>query len=403
VIVRYKGEHLMSGKVRSPDGDITPGGIVTYTVQDDWRWIVNTLGWVNPGNPIKPTSLAAATQSAMGQAWLPGGLATSGADGTIQGQSGYYLWPTEVRKTEAAVKALIQDNFDRLNRYYAQFPQLDGFRARNYRLGPNLKRGIDHVNAGGLPQVRMGTLDTYIVQMLTAGNLGLRFAQDLDEPIVDVDVYVPAQGPRLTVASGAVAAGSWSNTSPNATHATVGGPGDLAARMYDQVSTPRAGDTRTPFPSLDVIEVFKDAASGQIDWPETLSDAYRVEKYAPLRADVAATSYADALATIAEAAADALSDGAPSSGVSVTLSESKHFQYGGELGVHVGDWVTIATGDDRALEFTDQISECTLALTQDNGLVVTPVVGDKKLTPDQRFSRAIVRLARTLHRRSASQ
>lgn len=397
VLVRYKGEHLMSGKIRSPKGKIVAGNSVLYELQDDWRWLVNTLAWVNPNNPAQASSLGATDTDGMGQAWLPGGPTTAGADGTIQGQSGYYQFPSNVDMTESVVKNLIRANFDRLNRWSRGLAA--PFDARRYTIATDQGRGYSHRTAGDLPQVRNESIDTYILPLLKQAGLGIRLKQEVGATTVGIDVYQPKiYGQKLTVPSGIVTDGDWSYSSPNATNVLVGGPGDLAARLMRYFTANSAS-----FTTRDVIEVFKDAAGGQIDWPETLADAYRVEKYMQLRADIAPTSYADVLAGMVKGASDALTDGAPTSGVSVTLSETDRFSYGGPKGVHVGDTVTIATGDTRALEFTDTLSECTLKLSNDKGLEVTPVVGDKILDPNLRYARGIVALAMNLRRRSTAK
>lgn len=401
VIVRYKDEHLMSGKVRSPKGKITPGGTVGYELADDFRWLVGTGAWVNPTNPAPATSLSATDVAAMGQASLPGGPSTAGADGTVQGQSGYYQWPAGVDLTESVVKNLIRVNFDRLNRWSQNNapPPIAAFKARNYALAPDLGRGYSHRAAGDLPQVRNDSLDTYLIPLLRAAGLGIRFQQDPQSATVTVDIYQPKIYPqKLTVPSGIITDGDWSFTSTNATNVLVGGPGELAARIYRYFTAPAS-----TLGALDVVETFKDAAGGQIDWPATLSDAYRVEKYMQLRPDIAPASYAEVLDAMVKGAADSLADGAPTAGVSVSLSETARFSYGGPKGFHIGDTMTISTGDSRALEFTDTLTECELKATANEGLVVTPVVGDKILNPNLRYARAIVGLAMNLRHRSTAK
>lgn len=67
-----------------------------------------------------------------------------------------------------------------------------------------------------------------------------------------------------------------------------------------------------------------------------------------------------------------VAEGAPTYGFSLRLGETENFSYGGD-GVHVGDKVTVNAG---GLVKTDLLRSVTISWTVEEGLVVTPVVGE---------------------------
>ena len=160
-----------------------------------------------------------------------------------------------------------------------------------------------------------------------------------------LDCYTPRVYPRtLTESSKVVRDWSWYSTNPTATRVLVLGPGEGSGQLIVQRGAGGALETAWG----DVIEVVVDATSA-----ETIADM--------------------------EAIGDAALAGmGPTSGMSVTLAQTNTFRYTADragAGVSVGDLITMQVGP--GITETDVLREATLSLTADNGLTVTPTVGEK--------------------------
>jgi len=384
--VEYRGEHLMSGPVRNPEGPfIAPNGQVLINIQDDWRRLVNTYAWNVPNAPLAPLAL-----DANGQTTRPAGGPV--VEGTTDGQVGYYLWPdgsaaaggVSVDTSEAAVKHLIEVNLGRL-----PFTPLD--------VRPDLGRGGNPRAAGVLPNIRFLRLSEAIMPILEWSGLGVKVWQAPGTTEYSVDVWEPRSWSQpISAESGIVRDGRWSLQSPEATRAVVGGPGELAARAFWD------GGVDDDLEALygDVIEVFTDATGATLTWPDGLSEALKVAKYYLLRPEVADNDKSRFRGYLSGAGAQAREKAAPTSGLSLNLSETDAFHFGGPDGYHIGDQVTAGSA---GLTFSDRISECTLSLNSSDGLKVTPVVGEKKNEPNRQVARAIVGLATALRQSNASK
>lgn len=394
ITMQYRDVGLTSGMVRTKQGDLLPNGDVVFQLQGDWRVLPNTTALVAPGHPIMPTTLSAVDPTGWGQAWLPGGGSDAGPDGTIQGQTGYYLWPDGsaatggiyVAYSESAIKHLIQANaIARLG--------------RPLTIAPDLERGGDARAASMLPSVRMSKLEDALRPLLGWSGLGLRIMQEAMSDTITVDVYEPGSWDApLTVASGVVEDGGWSLNPPIATRVIVGGPGEIAARAFYSAADPALEDEYG-----DVIEVFRDATGASLNWPSSLADLYRVAKYYLLRPEVTSTDKALFTAYLSAAAQTGLNDGVPTTGVQATLSESETFYFGGVDGIQLGDTVTIKTGagaDEQ--EFTDVITEAKFSLTA-SGFTVEPILGIKSDDPTRALADAVAKLATSQRRLSTSR
>ena len=177
-----------------------------------------------------------------------------------------------------------------------------------------------------------------------------------------VDCYATATYPRtLTEASGVVQEWEWSWKDPAATRVIAGGKGEGVARAF-RSRTASATETAYGYS----WESFKDATDGDTD-----ADL-------DLRGDQ----------HLAEAAATA--------GLKVTLSETSIFRYDptGQRGVRVGDLVTVETAP--GVTVTDVLRECTLSWSADDGVKVTPQVGDRSDDPTLALTSAFASLARQL-------
>lgn len=191
---------------------------------------------------------------------------------------------------------------------------------------------------------RMKQLSEILLTAIDQAGIGVSVTQVGTRLVVDA--YVPKVYSRnLSLPARTVLTADWSRTDPTINVAITGGNLTGTSREFGRV---RAGDLEARFGYT--IESFVDAGSTE---SSTARDAEGTK---------------------------ALADGGPKSGLKLTLSESKSFRYGGENGVHVGDRVTVDLGDGATT--TDLLREVTLSYSRDNGLAVTPSVGDHEDDPD---------------------
>ena len=377
VRVTYLGAHLMSGVLRNPAGDIAVAGTVTFTIEDDFRLMGNTLGWIMPTATVRSQGqLSAASLSDHAQAWTD----AAGEPGLALG-SGYYRFDESITTAEAAVKDLIAKNMiDRLG--------------RPVQVEPNEGRGGDARAAGMLPSVRMARLDEAVADLLAWSGLGLRFRHDGVSQLITAEVWEPTTRPlTLTPESGTVIDGTWSLTDPAATRIVVGGPGEDVSRAFWSFT----GDGELEEEYGDIIEVFRDATGATLTWPEVLADQYRVAKYYGFRVS-------DALRIEFEAYLNAagrkgLAEGAPVTGLDLVLSETEQLAYG-PGGYDVGDIFTLVA---NGITFTDRVTEVELTEDATNGVTVTPRLGNRADDPDEALAVDVGRLAASQRRLSTNR
>jgi hypothetical protein len=177
-----------------------------------------------------------------------------------------------------------------------------------------------------------------------------------------LDCYVPRNYPHLlSPESGTIVGGNYSLSGPKATRVIVGGNGDGVARAFRTFS-----DAGREVDWNDVIEVMKDARD---------------------------SGSGDIYATRAN---EALSEGAPMAGLSLDLSETKHFRYGGD-GLHIGDLVTALINGQA---YADTLREVRLSWDK-SGDTVTPVIGERTDDPDLALAKRIRALQRDNNDRMA--
>jgi hypothetical protein len=192
---------------------------------------------------------------------------------------------------------------------------------------------------------------------LDAAGIGVSVQRDPATGNYLVDCYEPATYPRdLTEQSGVVQKWDWTETSPSATRAIAGNQGEAESRSFrSQVDSAREADWG------DIIEVFLDAR----DTDDATETDQRMDELLE-------------------------TEGAPTAGLSVELSETDTFRYG--TGVRVGDRVTLAVG---VTGVTDVLREAVLTWTAKGGLLVTPTVGQLDLQQSL-IPRAMHRMGKSL-------
>ena len=177
-----------------------------------------------------------------------------------------------------------------------------------------------------------------------------------------LDCYTPRDYPhRLSPENGTVTGGSYSLAGPKTTRVVVGGQGEGVDREFKGFAEP-ARETEWN----DIIETLQDARDS------SSGDVY------------------------ADRATQTLAEGAPLAGLSLELTETKHFRFGGD-GLHVGDRVTASV---RGQLFTDVLREARLSWDKD-GDTATPVVGERTDDPDVALAKRLRALQRDNNDRMA--
>lgn len=159
---------------------------------------------------------------------------------------------------------------------------------------------------------------------------------------------------ELSPGDATVAGGKYSLAGPTATRVVVGGQGEGTLRTFKG------------FPDLAresqwgrIIEVFRDARDSE------QGDVY------------------------AQRAAESLAEGAPMSALSLELSETKHFKYGG-AGLQRGDKVAAVV---NGIKITDTLREVALNFGAD-GDEATPIIGERTDDPTVTLAKQIRALKR---------
>jgi len=173
------------------------------------------------------------------------------------------------------------------------------------------------------------------------------------DPVVDVRAAALVPG-LLSDLTGVLEEYGWTRDAPSATRVAVGGAGEGTARdFYQQIDSAREEAWG------DIIETFKDARM------------------------------ADDGADMSIDAAEALADGAPTAGVSMSLVESERFRFGTTF--LVGDRVPVRVGP---LNLTERITSVQIEESAANGVVVTPHLGSIQDSPDAELGAQVAGVAR---------
>lgn len=171
-----------------------------------------------------------------------------------------------------------------------------------------------------------------------------------------VDVKLGDLFPRiLTPESGVLTDYQWTETAPEATRVVVGGGGQGVERVLRQYI-----DSALEAEFADIVEVFKDSRMAG-DVTDLKPDADQV-----------------------------LADGAPRASVKSTLAENSWFRFGE---YRVGSRVTVNVGP---VTVTDVIRSVVINDSADEGVRVTPSLGEVDDTAEKQLRRQLVRLSRAL-------
>lgn len=297
------------------------------------------------------------------------------------------LWTTQI--PAASVPTIGKSVSFGIEDYYRILGQLTGWSKPSAALsaqtdaydvrsgdGETVLKGYIAANAGRLPytvtmatnahrgatvygSVRFDKLIDALPPLALQAGLGIRIDQ-VGSALV-VDVYVPTDRSSRVLSEAAGTLTSWALNSggPSATAAIVATDGAGTARHFDQ---------------------FLDSATETL-WGE------RAEAFVDAR-DLNHTQTSE----VTQRGAQALADGAPQAGWSVTVAETDVVKYGKNL--FVGDRVAVQV--TPALAVVDILSECTLSWVPGAGATVTPQVGSSsgQSQPNRYLAKAVASVAK---------
>jgi hypothetical protein len=394
--VQYRGQHVLSGPIRSWQGDVLDNGTITYQVLDDICHLENTLLFVNPNNSLQAQSL-----SDLAQAWPEGPLTV----GTVDNQDAYYYWPDSLMTLAAVQPFPVPDDPEPITVYevaaetaikYVIQDQLGNRLGYNLNILPNRLRGGDVSDE--LPRIRFAPMNEIMTPLTKKSGLGVRIWQEPYGKVLNVDVVEAREWEQpLTAESGIIVSGSYQIRRPDVTRAIVMGNGETAARAFYGTEG-RGWVTEDEKRFGQIIEVPRDATAGDLKWPDDLADQYRVPKYYRFRVtDIEWQKY---LKYLKAAEQTGLDEGAARSSLSLRLAETDTFHYGGADGIQLGDQVTVIV---RGVEFKDVVTEAQITFTRENGLKVEPIIGQFEDDPDRMLLENVAAISRALRRLSTSK
>lgn len=220
-------------------------------------------------------------------------------------------------------------------------------------VAPNLDRGS--VIAGGI-QFRFHPLADRLFPAIEQAGLSVSVVQDGENGLV-VDVREPVTVRKpFSAEAGNLIDWSWSSSNPSATSVVVGGQGEGELRTLKEKKL-----TALIAQYGDNVETFVDAR----DSDDPVELAARMD--------------------------EVLAEGAPKNGLALTLANTKSAIYGTHY--RVGDKVTIQAG---ALQVTDTLQSAKFSWTRENGLVVTPEVGERTDDPDLQLAKKVRKLSQDM-------
>lgn len=301
-VVEYEDQPVMSGRIRTREGDSGPPGFATFQVIGDLRLLRQVLGWPVPTSPV----------------------ASQGQEHDVRSGT-----------AESVIKGYVTANM--VNRL-----------AMPVTVAANQGRGST-VTA----RLRFQPLAD-VLPIVDPAGIGVTIEQFGSGLLMDV--YATSTYPRALSEQGATVHNwTWSSADPEMTRVVVGGQGDGTARVFRSVVN---SSRETAW--HDIYEGFADAR------------------------DLDTTTELD------ERGGEILAENGPTAGLSLTLSESQGFRFGEHI--RLGDTIPVELAN--GVTVTDVLREVAINWSRDNGLVITPSVGDRTDDPDVILVRAVADLAR---------
>lgn len=240
--------------------------------------------------------------------------------------------------TEAVFRSALVANFSRLG-----VP---------WTVAPSLGRGIPDQRV----EFRFHPLAEKLIPLLDAANLLVQLSYHPTTAAVTVSLReAETLGRPLSELTGAFDDFDWSRNPPGATRATIGGAGEGVERQFLQVI-----NAELEADWGDIIETFKDSRM------------------------------ADASADLSVDGAEALAELAPTVGVGLDLQETDALRFGETF--LVGDRIPVKLGPLE--QFTERITQVQIDDTPEDGVKVTPRLGEIENSADAELGAIVARLAR---------
>lgn len=183
---------------------------------------------------------------------------------------------------------------------------------------------------------------------LDQSNLTVRIFQTATGMRLDVDESTVLRK-EVSIAAGTLTAYEWSSEVFDSTRAVIGGQDEGAARRFGFASSQSREDA-LGWPEevfVDARDIENDSELGGRGWERLLEDH-------------------------------------DTAGLSLTLTQTPSFRYG----VHykLGDTITVQTPSGPIV---DRINQVMISFTRDDGLIITPEVGDRSDDPDVKLAQHI--------------
>lgn len=208
---------------------------------------------------------------------------------------------------------------------------------------------------------RMHPLTDRLFPAVDLAGIGVRVVQIGAERVLQI-IEPVTRSRVITEGSGAIVDGSFQLTAPTVTRVVVGAGGEDVARVFreyiDTTLEAQYGISRCKF--VDARDV-----------------------------DPADPSLA---ATLQKRADEALAEGAPKVSLSVELAETNTFRFGKTF--DLGDRVSVQLSGSPVL--SDLVREVRFEWTEDDGLKITPVVGNWDESTDDSLYRSVASLSRAV-------
>lgn len=361
VVVSWMGRPLISGAVTERDADGLPGGLVPFEITDDWS-LFNTPAWVRPGNP-----LGAANLTDLAQAWQSGNLVAA----TVQGQVGYYAWPTGTMPAETAAKRLIVENLVQRMGLPVRV-EADGGRGR----------------VVAIPEVRFGSIAEALESILFDAGGSLLVFQNPGEEFARVVWRDPVTfASPIDPRTGLLTELKYTRTL-GATRVVVGGNGSDAGRIFSEVRDSTGLESRSRWPR----EIFETTNDIELEWPEDLDNDQKVPKYFWHTAGVSQAQRDAATAVLRDAGERALAENAPTLTISAKVTTNERF-YFGPGGFELGDRLNVRIAGTTVEERITEVE----FVVDDQGIDITPILGVNE-APERRLARQLQALRRSQKR-----
>lgn len=429
LVIDYDGlpQPLISGPVRSASGEGPEGqSTVTVTVEDDLRLLWRVLGWQVPGSPITNQTAAeyktytgnaetilknAVTDNAVNRLGLPVTVAPNlGRGNTIAGGVKFRMHPLAERLFPAVEQAglgvrcyqsglgLVVDVYQ--PQTYPKILSEASGTVRSWSWAKDGPTATSVVGGGGYEardRIFASTTDTALQSLYRDVIEVFMDARDAGEEVDDIDRDIKDLREELADAKIDVRK-KQAERNKALTELRAMTRTKINAENVKSLADAGTNATFKTKAAKDYTDAVADLTKAETDYNKAQTELDAALQHQATTQDSLDIMVLDTRpmaidrqrVALQERGSELLLESRPKSGLALELSETPYFRYGT---VQVGDRVTIQTG---GLTLTDVIRSATITWDRDNGLVVTPGVGERQDDPDTKLAKAIRSLWRGL-------